>query len=280
MISDRVQRKLRRTVVAAHRKALRTIAPQASPLPVFVVGSQRSGTTMMMRIFELSAHATVFREGNPAAFGPDLLLREHGHIEQLIAGAGTDVVVFKPMNELQHTPRWLADYPDLRVVWLVRRHEDVVNSCVRKFQSIRETLGQVATDAQAAGWWGEGLSGTSQQLVRDHYRPDMSLADAHALFWVIRNAHYFDLELEQYPQVRLFRYEDLVSNPTERFRDLFEFVGCPFSPRLTREVHPGSVGRNAKPELDEAIATLCHDMQARLDRATVNSESSWDRCSS
>jgi hypothetical protein len=84
-----------------------------------------------MRVFELSAHATVFTEGNPAAFGPDLLLRDRSHIQQLIAGAGTDVVVFKPMNELQRTHQWLADYPDLRVVWMVRRYGDVVNSCVR-----------------------------------------------------------------------------------------------------------------------------------------------------
>jgi hypothetical protein len=222
---------------------------------------------MVMRVFELSAHATVFTEGNQKAFGPDLLLRSGEDIGNLVEEAKTEVVVFKPMNELQRTVQWLADYPGLRVVWLVRRHEDVVNSCVRKFASIRETLGKVAEDARLAGWWGEGLSEASQQLVRDHYRPDMSLADAHALFWLIRNAHYFDLGLEQCPQVRLFRYEDLVHEPKEHFAALFRFVGCPFHSRLTREVHPGSVGRNVKPELDPAIASLCDEMQVRLDRA-------------
>jgi hypothetical protein len=220
---------------------------------------------MVMRVFELSAQATVFTEANPRAFRPDLLLREQEHIERLIETAGTDVVVFKPMNELQHTVHWLAEYPGLRVIWLVRRYEDVVNSCVRKFKRIRETLDRLAKDAQSAGWWGEGLSEASQQLVRDHYRPNMSLEDAHALFWLIRNAHYFDLELEQQVQVRLFRYEDLVGDPPAYFGELFSFVGCPFKPRLTREVHPGSIARNAKPDLNPAIASLCDEMQARLD---------------
>jgi hypothetical protein len=134
---------------------------------------------------------------------------------------------------------------------------------------MRDTLARLATDAPSAGWWGEEISDASQQLVRDHYRPDMSLADAHALFWVIRNAHYFDLGLEQLPQVGLFRYEDLVGNPVEQFGALAGFAGCPFKPRLTCEVHPGSVGRDAKPDLKPAIASLCDDMQARLDAAAL-----------
>ena len=108
--ADTVQRRTRR---ALHRRWHTC----DDPTPVFVVGCQRSGTSMTMRVFDLSLDATVFQEANPRAFD-DQLLREPAVIKELISGSRTAVAVFKPMNQLQRSPEYLDTYAGLKVVLL------------------------------------------------------------------------------------------------------------------------------------------------------------------
>ena len=176
------------------------------------------------------------------------------------------------MNELQNTRRFLEQFSGLRVVWMYRSVDDVVNSCVRRWSSMREVLLRISRDPSSAGWFGEAIPEHSLEVVRRYASESMSLESAYALFWFIRNSFYFDLGLDAEPAVRLFRYERLVREPAEGFRRMFGFCGCPFEPDFTKEVFSTSVGRHQPPDLAPPIRELCTELAKRFDTLDTDSE--------
>ena len=76
---------------------------------------------------------------------------------------------------------------------------------------------------------------------------------------------YFDLKLEDEPNVLLSRYEDLVSNALPSFSRIFEFIGCDLSPDYVANVSSSSVGKRDKPTLSPEIDELGAGLLARMD---------------
>lgn len=254
--ADSAQRRVRRKI---HKR----LKPCEITTPVFVVGCQRSGTSMTMRVFDFSLDATIYQARDKRAFEHSLLKSDEV-IRKLLERSRTAVTVFKPMNQIQHTRRFLEAFPGLKVVWLLRRYEDAVNSCVRKWNTMIDILKRIATDPSKAGWQGEGLSRRNIELVKTHFYADMSFESAYAMFWYLRNSFYFELALENEASVRIFRYEDLVLNPEQRFAEMFEFCGCPFHPNLTREIFSSSIGKHFSPKIDAPIEKLCQELSVRF----------------
>jgi len=159
------------TRVRALRRAWRRVGRgKGNTRPVFVVGCQRSGTGMTLRVFERSLEASVFWESDRRAFTKEgLRLRALPEVARMVRWSRTTVAVFKAMNDLQRSREFLEDWPRLRIVWLYRTYEDVVNSCVRKFSTMKESLRRVAEDPAQAGWWGENVEGELLTVVREYY---------------------------------------------------------------------------------------------------------------
>ena len=256
--ADTAQRRLR-------RQLRRWGSPAPSPTPVFVVGCQRSGTSMVLRTFDLSLDATVYWESDRRAF-VDHLLHDDRQVQALVRGSRTRSVVFKAMHQLQESIRYLELLPRLRIVWMYRGNLDVVNSSVRRFGSMRESLRKIVEEPKESGWWGAGLSDRQRAVIHEHYRPEMSLESAYALFWHLRNSFFFELGLDSHPRVRLFRYEQVVRQPDMAFSDMFEFCDCPFEPSFTREIFATSIGKDPRPALDGRIEGLCAELAERIER--------------
>jgi hypothetical protein len=254
--ADTAQRRMRRWIY-------QRVRPRDVSTPVFIVGSQRSGTSMTMRVFDLSLDAMVYHTTDHRAYR-DGILHEDARIQRLVQRSRSAVTVFKPMNQIQRLPRYLSLLPDLRVVWLLRDYRDAVNSCVRRWDTMRDVLKQITIDPAQAGWHGEALPESLHEVVCRHYDDAMSLESANALFWYLRNQFFFELSLDQDPAVRVFPYEELVRRPDAAFARMFEFCGCPFDARLTREVTASSIGRYLPPELDSEIARLCMELTDRF----------------
>jgi len=244
--------------------------PQQPSVPVFIVGCQRSGTTMAMQVFERSMAATVFHTGDRRAYDRGRLLNNE-IIGRWLASSRASVTVFKPMNQIQSLPQFLETFPGLRVVWMLRDFRDVVNSGVRRWDTMRDTLRQITIDPTGAGWQGEAIPDSLLEVIRAHYRDDMSLESAYALFWYLRNRFYFEFSLATNEQVRVFRYEDLVSRPAEAFAQMFAFCGCPFDPRLTNGIFASSVGRHEAPKIDASITALCEELSRAFESLVCDS---------
>lgn len=237
--------------------------PSDDTTPVFIVGNQRSGTSMALRVFDLCFDADVFNTGDNRAYdngmllGPDVI---RGHLRRSRATA----LAFKPQHDMQRLPQLLREYPDVRVVWMVREPNDTINSAARMWPKFIATLKRMAEEPDNAGWHGELLTEHQRDVLGKHYHDDISLESAYALFWYVRNSFYYELGLDREPAVRLFCYERAVQTPRDEFPKMFEFVGCPYSPACTREIFASSVHKNSVPTIEPELRELVDGLYAKM----------------
>ena len=94
----------------------------------------------------------------------------------------------------------------------------------------------------------------------------MSQYDAIALFWFARNQLFYELNLNQNSKVFICKYEDLVAQPREMMKTIYQFLNMNFQEiKGIDEVQSKSVGRGDVIELSPSIDQLCHDLQEKLD---------------
>jgi len=252
--------------------------------PVFVLGCQRSGTTICQNIFLHSPDCDVFREGNRRAMTETWRLRDRETIERLIRKSRRRVAMFKPLNDAQWADRFLADYEDSRLIWIYRDPHDTANSAVAKWgESQREMIdeiGRAAIEHGSSAGAAEALRDRPGYAACAEHLSEGALAqvgrwsglslDAHsgaAAMWWLRNQLFTSLDLGASPRVLLMRYESLVTDPATETRRMCDHVEIPYTDALVADVHARSVGRSARPILEPSVEAACAELKARLDAA-------------
>lgn len=264
-LKQRFERKLPR-VLKAGRHWLRAVADRRRPETrlVFVVGSQRSGTRVPIEAMDLAPQIATFTEGSSPYFR-GVLLEPLDQVEQLVARSPAPVVALKPICETHRVIELLDRFPGSRAVWIFRHYRDAVNSSSTKWRSGREAVRRLAAgETRAAGWRAGGLSQAKLELVTRLYREDMSLHEANAVMWYLRNGLFFDLGASARPDVLLVRYEDLVAHPRERFAELFRFIGLPVPEGIDAAVRRPEGGDRTFPEISPEIRDICDRLHERL----------------
>lgn len=237
--------------------------------PVFIVGCQRSGTTMLQRVFTACPQMRVHGEGSTEAFSEGVRIRPEAVIRALIDDSPAPIVVFKPLNDSQHTDVLLKSQPNAKAIWMYRHFHDVVNSLVEKWGDAQvESVRHIATGTRSGPGFEalvECVSPEHLALARRLNESGLSAVDAAAFIWYLRNAIYFDLKLDTDPAVLLCKYEDTVTDPERYVRRLFDFVGGPFSSDYVAKVSSASVNKSAPPAMGAEIAQLCGELLDRMD---------------
>ncbi len=233
---------------------------------VFVVGCQRSGTSMMLDVLNRGASVWTFGENHPA-IARNYRLRSAARLRVVAAGTPARCVVFKPLCDSQWTDRLLVEHPNARALWMYRRPEDVARSAnVKWADHQRDVLRRIhVRDWDALGWRGERLSESVLAAVDKHYREEMTLASASVLYWWVRNRLYFELGLHEDGRVLPVRYEPLVQDPEHSFQEVFGFLGVPFDPDSVAQVHARSVQAGADLTVEPEIGRMAHELLERLD---------------
>ncbi len=248
---------------------------------VFVLGCQRSGTTMLEKLLGRHDGVTVYGEGDRRAMRVEAFyrFREEDAIRKLIACARTPLVVFKPLNDSQHADRLRELHSDTKMIWIYRHYSDTINSMIRKWgenqKRIVHWIRDHASGERLRSWDGENwesifaerVSPESLRMVRELAGDDISYEDGAGLVWTLRNQIYFDLRLDQDPDVLLVKYEDLVSSPEAGLAGIFRFIGLDGHGDYVGEIAASSVGKEPPPVLAPRIEELCRGMLERLDEA-------------
>jgi hypothetical protein len=237
--------------------------------PVFVVGCQRSGTTMFLRVLNRSPSVAVFEETNARAYSEGWRLRSDDHLRYLIHRTNTNIVAFKPLNDAQRVDRLLASHLDSKAIWIYRDYADVANSMVAmwggaQIDHIRQIARGRFSDPGSAAL-GERINATHAKFIKELGESRLSAFDAAAAVWLLRNSIFFDLELQKRTDVLLFNYEDAVSYPERCFSRVFRFLGADSTPDSYGEIVPTSVGKHEAPAIAPLIRTACDRLKQRLD---------------
>jgi hypothetical protein len=239
------------------------------PKVLMIVGCQRSGTTLMSRLFDADRDCRVFGEFSVlSCVGKDgIRLNPLPDVAAVISRVPAPLVVMKPLVETQRVRTLLNYFPDAKALFMYRRYTDVASSDLRKFGQ-RNAIDNIRPIAagDTHNWRSAGATPLVRQHVSRFFSESMNPNDAAALFWFARNQLYYDLELAAHGSVMLCRYEHLAMDPSALMRRVYGFAGaeCPDLSH-TRQVHSGSVSKGKSLELLPEVRALCEQLQARLD---------------
>ena len=236
----------------------------------FIVGCQRSGTTMLSRVFEKDLRSISFGEDSELTIesGPNRLrLKPLEWVEDRIRSERPGFIILKPLVESQNTRLLLDYFTGSKSIWIYRDFRDVAASNLRKFgdkNSIKDI--RIIAENQTDDWRVEKLSDKSKALVRHYFTPDISPADAAVLFWIFRNELYFEIGLDHDDRVALLQYEALESDPERLMRAIYCFIDQPFpSKRITADTHAQSINRGRELSISPDIEKLAISLNERLD---------------
>lgn len=244
----------------------RTAHPTKVKCPVFILGSNRSGTQMVCEGIGHSPHGWDYRESEFSPAFSSYYLRADWLIKWLIRNAPAPMVSFGCILDSQFAPELLARFEGARAIWVYRRYADAANSTVRNWDHMSDLVRTVASgEPERLGARGKGISRDTERIFRELVHEDLSDEEGACLYWYMRNQLYFDLGLNMDARVLLVHYEDTVLNPERAFRRIFDFLGFPYHPDATTHVFAGSLGKNRWPGVEPRVQTLCDDLTARLD---------------
>jgi hypothetical protein len=211
-----------------------TRLPPVCPNPVFVIGSPRSGTTVLAR--SLAQHSELWASGESyvlfhlfgsadfagrafdranAIPGPRFLRREAVTREEFLVyvGMGVNALITSRSEGrrwIDHTPLYtlIADtlaevFPGASFIHILRDGRDVVNSMLNFAGSVRDPAVARFID-QRVGWATE-MRGACEAW-RDHVEAAVSFCDRHT------------------DRATVVRYEDLVGAPQAAFGKIHHFL--------------------------------------------------------
>ena len=241
-----------------------------SPHVLFIVGCQRSGTTLMIRLFDADINCRVFGEFSPLSSADKaarIRLNPLPDVAAVINRVRVPLVVVKPLVETQNVRALLDYFPGSKALFMYRNYADVAQSDLAKFgarNGIHNIRPIAAGDAD--NWRSEGASREVREVIRRFYSEQMNQNDAAGLFWYARNRLFFDLDLARCPDVMLCRYEHLTSEPAAVMRRIYECIDAPVtSPSRTEQVHSSSVRKGASLVFSPEVRALCGELQTQLD---------------
>ncbi len=215
---------------------------------LFIVGCQRSGTSMLLNVLDKDLSTRCFGEFSNLASNDTtsrIRLNSLELVKKEFSKVKAPFIVVKPLVESQNVPELLDYFDNSTAVWIFRNYKDAALSNVKKFgiDNVRET-------------------------ILKYFSEDMNPYDAAVLFWFARNCLYFDLKLDKNPRVMICSYDDLVLDPEKYVRGIYQQVGQVYPEiNITTEVHSHSRKKGMDIDLSSEIEQLAQELQSKLETA-------------
>ena len=270
-LPTRIRHRAQRELLLGRKRAYRLAHPfpnDGRKAVVVIVGCQRSGTSLMLELFGADRRSVTFPERSALSSPAEdrLRLKPLPEVQRRLERTRAPLLVLKPLVESQNVPALLDGLDNSHAIWMYRRPESVAASDLSYFgvENGERNL-RLLLSNDPPNWRGEFVPDSTRAVLSGHYHPGMNARDAAALFWWARTSLFFDLRLDERPDVRLCSYERLVRQPDSTMRFLYDFVGVSYPEReITSGVHQGSAGRKDDFPLSPEVGRLCEELWERL----------------
>ena len=236
---------------------------------LFILGCQRSGTTMLLNSLKRDDNAKIYGEFSELSncdkdYG--IRLNPLPVVEKQISYDKEKLVVLKPLVESQNALDLLGYFNGSKAIWMYRHYKDVAFSNLNKWgmdNGIKD-LTPICNN-EPGNWRSDNLPEIIKKTVVENFSKDMNPYDAAALFWYVRNSLYFELGLDKNKNVMLCNYDSLVENPKSFLRLIYKFVGNKYpGDKLIGKINKKSVGKGNKVNISPEIDLICKELFNKL----------------
>jgi len=233
-------------------------------VPVFIMGYGRSGSSMLLKIFERDLRVHAFHE-NHRSVARNYMLR-HDLLQKTIHNSKFKVVVFKPLLDAFNISKLLSIYPQGVYIWLVRDFQDVVASAIKQFgPEVANYLKFYIEHKKGDNWISKSLPEEVENKIRDITK-DLALKteDWMALVWWAVNHTIIKEKLYNVHNLYIIRYEELVSKPEVIMNKIYKKIGIPYQKILGRYIHKRSVGKGDGLTFNKIVYQMCLDLENQI----------------
>jgi hypothetical protein len=259
--------KWRRRIAITKKRIAHVFRSECDSKPIFVLGKQRSGTSMLMHAFHRHGDMLVFDEHQCNDAFRDFRLRDLPTIQTILDRARFPAVCFKPISDSHNIVEIHSQFTECEIIWLYRNFKDVANSSLRKFDDPLRAIRLVSTNQIGGGWFQDGISPDVAKTLQMIYRPSFSNFDLACLTWWARNQIIIESGLVDKPNVTIMRYEALAKYPDQSLRWLFDRLKVEYKGSVATGISARSIRRHAAPPLNSDVERLCVETLTILDNA-------------
>jgi len=249
--------------------------------PIFILGCQRSGTTIGVKLFRESNQFEVHGEGSTAAMRRYVRLRPFCDIQRIIKQSRKRFVVFKPLNDSHRADELLEHFNNSRVIWFYRNVFDVVNSAlvkwnnthqqtvsfitdnIRKYGSVDAAMPVICQKPRAA-IYAERLDPQIIERLLEWTTKPISAETGSAIMWYLRNSIFFDLTLDNDKRALLVKYEDFATSPVSEVQRICKFLKAPYTDALSQLIRSSSIGKSSAPQIAPDVLSACEQLTDRF----------------
>lgn len=276
------QRKVSVRVLERSKQLYHSVTGSQMDNLLFIFGCQRSGTTILQRIFEQDWNTKIYGEVGSALSKQDTKLGLRlDPIEDLRKELGKQkapLVISKPLVESQNAAELLEQFPGSKAIWMYRHYADVASSKLKKSGNM-SGVGDLRYIYQNTpnDWRSDKVPQHIHDLVQGYFAEDMNGLDAAALYWYVRNNFYFEQNLSENPNVMLCQYDDLVGDSVSSIKRIYSFLKRPFpGEKVLIDVHKKSIGKGRHIEVSDSVEALCSDMYSKLTTAEAQTRAQFE----
>jgi hypothetical protein len=239
---------------------------------LFIVGCQRSGTTLMTRIFERDRRTWVYGEFSKLSSldkRHKIRLNPLSAVKEVVEKNKASLIILKPLVESQNTLKLLDYFDGSKALWMYRDYKNVLLSNLQHwglYNGIKNLRAIVTNEPD--NWRSENVSEYTRGIINKYFSENMNPYDAAALFWFARNRLFFELGLDENPRVLMCKYEDLLSAPPAVMRGVYAFLEYDYpTDDILVDIHANPKEKRKAVELLPEVDALCEDLLDKLHAA-------------